>query len=112
MLLRGFLVGGVMLLTACAPKPPTEAAARDDQFRPYREVETAPYRFGVQPGSMTLRLVAQIDRQTGAIATLAKIHHNYIGQHRQNYDSARNNRAEPLKLTVVARYGNCQVSAR
>ncbi len=89
-------------------KPPTEALARDDPFKPYREVETSAYRFGITPGHMTLRLVAQIDRQTGAIAVLAKLHHHYLGQHRHNYESAHNNRAEALKLTVVARYGNCQ----
>jgi hypothetical protein len=97
------------MLAACTMKPPTDAAARDDQFRPYREVETAPYRFIVQPGNMTMRLVAQIDRQTGAVATLVKVHHNYVGQHRHTYETARNSRAEQLKLTVVARYGNCHV---
>jgi hypothetical protein len=98
-----------MLTTACTMKPPTEAATKDDQFRPYREVETAPFRFPVQPGAMILRLVAHIDRHSGAVATMVKIHHSYIGQHRHNYETARNNRAEPLKLNVVARYGNCQV---
>jgi hypothetical protein len=109
MLWRMGLVGVAGLMAACSMKPPTEAAVRDDQFRPYREVETAPFRFTVQPGNMTMRLVAQIDRQTGAVAALVKIHHNYLGQHRHNYETARNNRAEPLKLSVVARYGNCQV---
>jgi hypothetical protein len=103
------VLGLALLLAACSMKPPTEAAARDDQFRPYREVETAPFRFVVQPGNMTMRLVAQIDRQTGAVATLVKIHHTYIGQHRHSYETARNSRAEQLKFTVVARYGNCHV---
>ncbi len=103
------MVVSAALLAACSMKPPTEAAARDDQFRPHREVETAPFRFPVQPGNMTMRLVAHIDRQTSAVTTLVKIHHNYLGQHRHNYETARNNRAEQLKLTVVARYGNCHV---
>ncbi len=90
-------------------KPPTAAATRDDQFRPYREVETAAFRFPVQPGNITMRLVAQIDRASGAAAVLVKIHHHYLGQHRHTYETARNNRAEQLKLTVVARYGNCHV---
>jgi hypothetical protein len=101
--------GVAVLVSACAMQPPTNAVVRNDQFKPYREIETAPYRVGVQPGVITMRLGAQIDRQSGAVTTFVKIHHHYLGQHRHNYETARNSRAEALKLTVVARYGSCNV---
>ena len=102
-------VGACVGLSACAMAPPTEVGARDDQFRPYREVETAAYSPSVYPGIMHIRLAGHIDRQTGAVTTLFKVKHSYVGQHRHNYEIARNAKAEQLKLTVIARYGNCRV---
>ena len=104
-----FCLGAGLGLSACAIGPPTDVAARDDQFRPYREVETATYMIPVHPGMMQLRLTAHIERTTGAVTTLIKVKHAYTGQHRHNYGIARNERAEQLKLNVVARYGNCRV---
>lgn len=101
-------VGVSVALGACAMTPPTDVGTRDDQFRPYREVETATYVVGVNPGSMQLRLAGQIDRQTSLVTTLVKVKHAYIGRHRNNYEIARNDRAEQLKLTVIARYGGCR----
>jgi hypothetical protein len=109
--MRLLSVGVVLLclgIGGCVPTPPTNAIAKDDPFRPYREVETEVFRYGAQPGVMALKLVAQIDRQTGTTVTLIKVHHAYQGKHRFNYESARNIRAEPLKFTSVARYGGCR----
>ena len=97
-----------LALAACAVTPPTEVGARDDPFRPYREVVTAAYAPSVFPGHMQIRLAGHIDRQTGAITTLFKVKHNYLGKHRHNYEIARNERAQDLKLTVIARYGGCR----
>jgi hypothetical protein len=99
----------VLCLGACVPTPPTTALTKDDPFRPYREIETGVFRYGNHPGVMAIKLVAQVDRKSGQTVTLLKVHHSYTGQHRHNYESARNAKAEPLKFTSVARYGNCQV---
>jgi hypothetical protein len=94
-------------LSACQTRPPDSILAKDDTFRPYRELESGVLRLSVSPGHMMIRLIAQIDRKTGVSTTLVKVQHSYLGQHRSNYESARNSKAEPLKFSVVARYGNC-----
>ncbi len=96
-------------IAACQTRPPDKVLAKDDSFRPYRELESGVLRLAVNPGQMQIRLIAQIDRKTGVSTTLVKVQHSYQGQHRSNYESARNANAEPLKFSVIARYGNCHV---
>jgi hypothetical protein len=100
--LGGFLGG-------CTGRAPETILASNDTFRPYRELESGVLRLSVTPGHMLIRLIAQIDRKTGTGTILVKVQHSYLGQHRNTYETARNAKAEPLKLTVVARYGNCHV---
>jgi hypothetical protein len=95
-------------LSACAATAPTTALTKDDPFRPYREIETDVFRIGTRPGTLAMKLVAQVDRKTAATTTLLKVHHHYMGQHRNTYESARNAKAEPLKFISVARYGQCR----
>lgn len=95
-------------LAACVASPPTTALTKDDPFRPYREIETEVFRTGTRPGTLAVKLVAQVDRKTAAATTLLKVHHHYSGVHRNNYESARNAKAEPLKFISVARYGQCR----
>jgi hypothetical protein len=95
-------------LSACAASPPTTALTKDDPFRPYREIETDVFRTGTRPGTLAMKLVAQVDRKTAVTTTLLKVHHHYMGQHRNTYESARNAKAEPLKFISVARYGQCR----
>lgn len=105
------VVAGLVMghaLAACTMAPPTDVGARDDQFRPYREVETAAYSPSIYPGAMQIRLAGHIDRQTSAVTTLVKVKHHYLGRHRHNYEIARNDRAEQLKFNVIARYGGCR----
>jgi hypothetical protein len=105
---RVYVLIGLLAMTAgCVSRAPDQVLAKDDTFRPYRELESGVLRLQVAPGHMLIRLLAQIDRKTGVSTTLVKVQHSYLGQHRSNFDTARNARAEPLKLTVVARYGNC-----
>jgi hypothetical protein len=92
---------------ACTPTPPTAALSRDDPFRPHREIETDVFRYPTNPGIIAMRLSAEIDRKSAQTTTLLKVHHSYTGRHRNNYESARNAKAELLKLTVVRRYGDC-----
>jgi hypothetical protein len=99
----------LILLGGCGGRAAEDMQATDDPFRPYKEIEGGVHRFAVKPGQMAIRLVAQIDRKTGATKTLFKVHHHYVGQHRFNFESARNIRAELLTFSVVARYGNCSV---
>jgi hypothetical protein len=94
-------------VAACTPAPPTAALTRDDPFRPHREIETDVFRYPTTPGTIAMRLSAEIDRKSGQTTTLLKVHHSYTGRHRNNYESARNAKAELLKLTVVRRYGDC-----
>jgi hypothetical protein len=103
------VVGLPIGMAACQTRPPEDILAKDDSFRPYRELESGVLRIIVNPGHVLIRLIAQIDRKTGASITIAKVQHSYLGQHRSNYDTARNAKAEPLKFSVVARYGNCHV---
>jgi hypothetical protein len=89
-----------ILLGACAPAPPTEVLSKNDPFKPYSEIESLHHRVPVDPGSLVFRLVAQTD---------VKVQHSYTGRHRNNYESARNAKAQALPFNVVARYGQCRV---
>jgi hypothetical protein len=103
------LLGTCASVGACAPAPPTEVLSKNDPFKPYSEIESLHHRVPVDPGWLVYRLVAQTDRGSGASTILVKVQHSYTSRHRNNYESARNAKAQALPFNVVARYGQCRL---
>lgn len=100
---------GSALLAACAAGPPApEITVRDDAFRPYREYTTGQRTVGGYPNTVITKLVARVDRKTGATTTLLGIGLVYAAQHMRNYESARNARAEVLPLQRISRHRSCE----
>jgi hypothetical protein len=96
------------LLQACASLAhASEIKVNDDQFRPFREYTTAEIKTGTASGLGSKQLVGRIDRQTGALTTLLQFQVAYLGNHKRFYESARNDRAEPLRLNSVQRTAKC-----
>lgn len=79
------------------------AKARDDQFAPYQEFTTATMKGGTIPHVTGLRLFGRRDRKTGETTTHARVEIFYEDHVKRYYDTARNARAEQLRLTVITR---------
>jgi hypothetical protein len=103
-----FLVACSALLQACAVNPPpSHVQVRDDNFAPYREMATGSVESGNGLSLESLQLFARIDRTTGALSTFVKVTHVYKAALKVFFESARNTRAEPLKLTPLGRTSKC-----
>ena len=74
----------------------------DDQFRPYREYSTGFIDGATTSGLDSKRLVARVDRKTGALTAALEFIVTYKGRLKYTYDTARNSKAEPLKVGVIA----------
>lgn len=113
-------IGGVSIISvlaaSCASdQQKIEAASSvsvaDDQFRPYREYSTGFIQSSNTTGLDSKRLVARVDRTTGAVTTALEFIVTYKGQLKYTYDTARNSKAEPLKVGVIAhKASNCKRS--
>ena len=99
-------------LSACAVNPPpSQVQVRDDQFAPYREMATGAVESGSGLSVESFQLFARIDRTTGALSTFVKVMHIYKAVMRVSFESARNIRAEPLKLTALGKTSKCKPGA-
>lgn len=80
-----------------------ETKGRDDPFSPWQEHTTAMLRTGAVPNVTTVRLIGRKDRKTGAVTTHARVAIYYEDHVKRYYDTARDARAEPLRVTVITR---------
>jgi hypothetical protein len=79
----------------------------DDRFRPFREYTTGEIRTSTAVGLGSKQLVGRSDRQTGALTTLLQFQIAYLSNHKRSYETARNDRAQPLPLKSVQRNAKC-----
>jgi hypothetical protein len=96
------------LLCACATVEQQTAAAvhgriLDDKFRPYKEFQTGEIHVTTPVGTGAKQLIARVDRKTARATYILVFHIAYPGNHRRTYSNARNDRAEALKVTPIAR---------
>jgi hypothetical protein len=103
--MRG-LIGATCLLQASLVHA-SQIKISDDRFRPFREYTTGEIKTGNASGLASKQLVGRVDRRTGALTTLLQFQIAYLGNHKRSYESARNNRAEPLRLNSVQRNAKC-----
>lgn len=80
-----------------------ETKGRDDPFSPWQEHTTAMLRTGAVPNVTTVRLIGRRERKTGLVTTHARVAIHYEDHVKRYYDTARNARAEPMRVTVVTR---------
>ena len=97
----------VMAAACASEQQKIEAASSsvslvDDQFRPFREYSTGFIDGATASGLDSKRLIARVDRTTGALATSLEFIVTYKGRLKYTYDTARNSKAEPLKVGVIA----------
>jgi hypothetical protein len=101
-------VGLCAVLSACAINPPpTELRTRDDQFSPYREIASGQLRSGTGDSRELMQLIGRIDRKTAVVSTMVQITHVYRASMRLVFETARNVRAEPLRLAQLGRTSDC-----
>lgn len=103
-----FATSCLVALAGCTtPEQQTAAAVNgrilDDKFRPYKEFQTGDISTATSVGKGTKRLIARLDRKTGGTAYILVFRVTYGGSHRRTYATARNERAESLKVTTIAR---------
>lgn len=96
------------MLCACATVEQQTAAAvhgriLDDKFRPYKEFQTGDIHVATPVGQGAKRLIARVDRKSARATYILVFHIAYQGDHRRTYSNARNDRAEALKVTTIAR---------
>ena len=114
-MVRGLFLVLIAVLTAsaCASQQDkidvaSQIVKTDDQFLPYREYTSGALRSSTANGLDGSILVARIDRKTGALSTAVQYVSVYTHDGKYNYQSARNSRAEQLKLSVISRRsGHC-----
>ena len=106
-----------LIASACASEQQKIEAASgsvslvDDQFRPFREYSTGFIDGATTSGLDSKRLIARVDRKTGALSTSLEFIVTYKGRLKYTYDTARNSKAEPLKVGVIAhKASNCKRS--
>ncbi len=99
-------------LAAQQAAAPGQVQVRDDQFRPYREYTTGRIRAGTYPNLLAVELSGRIDRTSGALTTLISVEFAYLSDHKRNYESARDSRAQPLRFTRLASHGRCPPGAK
>lgn len=96
-------------MTACTINPPApEVAVLDDNFRPFVEYTTRPREVFAYPNSVVTRLVAHIDRKTGARYVKLGVGYSYVGAAMRKYRDARNARAERLRFQKGSRNRSCK----
>ncbi len=99
-------LAGLLAASCASDQQKIDAASNvsltDDQFRPYREYSTGFIDGATTSGLDSKRLVARVDRKTGAVAASLEFIVTYKGRLKYTYDTARNSKAEPLKVGVIA----------
>lgn len=81
----------------------------DDRFRPEIEVTTGIVETATPLGVGRKRLLAHIDRKTGAVVrTVLAFEIGYTGGGRRSYEQASDAHARPLRLSKVARNSHCE----
>lgn len=104
------IVASSSFVTGCTNSTPPPAlvvaTARDDNFLPYREINTASFEVAQAAGGIVRgRLVARIDKSSGAVTTHAVLGVVYTQKLGRHYEQARNARAEPLSFRSLAHDG-------
>jgi hypothetical protein len=87
----------------------SQVQAADDPFKPHREYATGEVASGNSLGLGAKKLIAQVDKKSGAATFLLRFQIVYTSGHPRHYDSARNNRAEQLALRTIQRQGQCRI---
>ncbi len=107
---RGFAFLFAVLLSACAnQQQQIEAASgiksNDDQFLPFRQYESGLMKEPRSPTSGDIDrfdvLLGRVDKKTGDASFAVQVLLAYAKDHRQKFQSARNAKAEKLRMIHV-----------
>ena len=120
-MVRGWRAAAAVLAIGCgvgacasgANSPAAQqVAAKADPFRPYDEVSTVTLKQAAATQIVTLRLLGRRDRTTKTVTTHAFVQIAYEAAGARRYESARNEKAQPLKFAVLSKaIPRCQAKA-